>query len=141
MEDFIISTQFLTEFDFVKPEDYKVRAIIFLVNSKKINNLYEQKLLGKKMKDWVISSVNPIKTTLVELNVGEDCYEKAKQNIKDEDFTICLFSDTPLLKNSSILEILDYAQTKNLDFCALPRGFVVKSKNFVKSYSLTYLFW
>lgn len=132
MEEFIISTQFLTEFNFEKPKEYKVRAIIFLVNSKKIDNLFDQNLLGKKMKNWVLESLSPFETTFIELSVNEDCYKKAKDCIKDEDYTICLFSDTPLIKTSTILEVLDYAQTKNLDFCSLPRGFIVKSKNFIK---------
>ena len=131
MEDFILTTQFLTEFDFVTPKEYKVRAIIFLVESTKINGLFEQELLGKKMKNWVLDAVKPLETTFVNLNKNEDFYEKAKQNIKDEDFTICLFSDTPLLKNSTIMEVIDYAQTKDLDFCKLLRGFIVKSKSFI----------
>lgn len=130
MEDFILSTQILTEFDFVAPKNYKVRAIVFLLESKKVVNLFERELLGNKMKNWVIDALNPIETTCIPLFEKEDCFEKAKQNIKDEDFTICLFSDTPLIKNSTIMELLDYAQTKDLDFCKLPRGFIVKSQNF-----------
>ena len=129
MENFILTTEFLTEFDFEKPKEYKVRAIIFLVESK--NNFCNEYLLGKKMKDWVLNAVSPIETSFVKLDKKDNFLEKAKQNIKDEDFTICLFSDTPLLKNSTIMEALDYAETKDLDFCKLPRGFIVKSKNFV----------
>ena len=131
MEDFILSTQILTEFNFVEPKKYKVRAIVFLVDSKKSNKLYEQELLGTKMQDLVANAVNSVETTFVMLSEKEDCFEKARQNIKDEDYTICLFSDTPLIKENTILEILDYAQTKGLDFCKMPRGFIVKSKNFV----------
>ena len=131
MEDFILSTQILTEFSFVKPDDYKVRAIIFLLESKKVDKIYSRKILGKEMQNWVDDSVSPIKSTFVEITGTEDCYEKAKKYMKEEDFTICLFADTPLLKNSTIMEVLDYAETKGLDFCKLPRGFIVKTQNFL----------
>lgn len=132
MEDFVFSTQILTEFDFSSPKEYKVRAIIFLVENKIEKKLYEKNLLGKQMKDWVVSSVGNVESVCVNLEKEEDVFKKAKENIKDEDYTICLFSDTPLIKNNSIVEALDYAQTKELDFCRLPRGFIVKSKNFLK---------
>ena len=130
MNEFVLSSEILTEFEFESPKDYKVNAIVLLVENSRLNEGYSLNLLGKQMKDWVRDTVSHFDCKFVLLEEKDNPLEVVKPFIEDEDYTIVLFSDTPLLKSSTVLDVLDYATTKQLDFCKLPRGFIVNSQNF-----------
>lgn len=133
MENFVLSTDILTEFELENPQTYNVRAIILLVENKRFPEMYEFDLLGKPMKQWVRDTVKNFDSRFVLLSEGDNVSEVIKPFIRDEDYTIVLFSDTPILTENAILEVLDYATTKNLDYCKLPRGFIIKSQNFKRN--------
>jgi len=138
MNEFVLSTDILTEYELTDPKEYKVRAIVLLVESEKFNSGYNQNLLGKQMKNWVRGAVSHFDCEFVTLPEGENPLNIIKPYVKDEDYTIVLFSDTPLLKSSVVLDTLDYATTKKLDFCKMPRGFIVDSKSLINNnFSLT----
>lgn len=130
MNDFILSPEILTEFELETPKNYNVKAIVLLVENNRLKDGYSLNLLGKEMKDWVRDSVNHFDCSFVSLSEKDNPLELVKPFIGEEDYTIVLFSDTPLIKSSTILDVLDYATTKNLDFCKLPKGFIVASQNF-----------
>lgn len=130
MNDFVLSTEILTEFELETSKDYNVKAIVLLVENSRLKDGYSLNMFGKEMKDWVRDSVNHFDCTFVNLNEKENPLEVVKPYIGEEDYTIVLFSDTPLVKASTVLDVLDYATTKNLDFCKLPKGFIVSSQNF-----------
>ena len=130
MNDFILSTEILTEFEFENPKEYNVKAIVLLVENNRLKDGCSLPMFGKEMKDWVRDSVNHFDCTFVNINEKENPLEIVKPFIGEEDYTIVLFSDTPLIKASTILDVLDYATTKNLDFCKLPKGFIVSSQKF-----------
>lgn len=130
MNNFVLTPEILTEFELETPNTYNVRAIVLLVENKRFKEAYNLNLLGKKMKDWVRHSVQNFECRFVSLEDNDNPLEVIKPFIRDEDYTIVLFSDTPVLQENSVLEVLDYATTKNLDFCKLPRGYIVKSQNF-----------
>ena len=132
MNEFVLSSEILTEFEFETPQEYKVNAIVLLVENGRLkDNGYSLPLYGKQMKDWVKDCVSHFDCLFVNLGEKDNALEVIKPFIKDEDFTIVLFSDTPLLTSTTVLDSLDYATTKQLDFCKLPRGFIVKSQNFL----------
>lgn len=130
MNNFVLSTDILTEFELEKSTTYNVRAIVLLVENKRFKEAYNMLLLGKPMKEWVANAVKNFENRYVSLNECDNPLEIIKPFIRDEDYTIVLFSDTPTLTENALLEVLDYATTKNLDFCKLPRGFILKSQNF-----------
>ncbi len=133
MNNFVLSTEILTEFELENPTTYNVRAIVLLVENKRFKEAYDIKLLGKPMKEWVRNTVKNFENRFVSLGENDNPLEVIKPFIRDEDYTIVLFSDTPTLTENSVLEVLDYATTKNLDYCKLPRGFILKSQNFKKN--------
>ncbi len=131
MNEFVLSSEILTEFEFSSPKEYKVNAIVLLVeNSRLKDNGYNLSLYGKQMKEWVKDSLSHFDVRFVSLTEKDNAFEVIKPFIKDEDYTIVLYSDTPLLKSATVLDALDYATTKQLDFCKLPRGFIIASQNF-----------
>lgn len=134
MNEFVLSSEILTEFEFETPQEYKVNAIVLLVeNSRLKDNGYSLSLSGKQMKDWVKDCVSHFDCSFVNLEEKDNPLEIIKPYIKDEDYTIVLFSDTPLLTSTTVLDCLDYATTKQIDFCKFPRGFIVKSQNFLNN--------
>lgn len=134
MNEFVLSSEILTEFEFETPKEYKVNAIILLVeNSRLKDNGYSLPLFGKQMKNWVKDCVSHFDCSFVSLEEKDNPLEIIKPYIKDEDYTIVLFSDTPLLTSTTVLDCLDYATTKQIDFCKLPRGFIINSQNFLNN--------
>lgn len=130
MEDIVLQTELLTEFEFVAPQDYVVRAIVLLPENIRLNEGVNEVIFGRTMKNWVAKSLDNFETRFVSLGEKDNPLEVVKPFIKDEDFTIVLFADTPLIKNTTVYDVVEYAQTKKLDFCKLPRGFIVSSQNF-----------
>ncbi len=130
MENFVLSSQIFTQFELEDQKEFNVRAILLLSGNKRFENLPQTDLLGLQMQDWVLKSLKNFDVKKVKLGEGEIPTEAIVPHLKDEDFTIVLFSDTPLIKNTTIYDALEYAQTKNLDFCKFPRGFIVKTQNF-----------
>ena len=117
MEDFVLQTQILTQFELEDPKDFVVRAIILLPNSMRLNKGYDEMLMGRSMKNWVSKAVENFETKFVEISEKDNTLEIVKKHIEDEDFTIVLYADTPLIKNTTIYDVVEYAQTKMLDFC------------------------
>lgn len=130
MNNFVLTPEILTEFELETQNSYNVRAIVLLVENKRFKEAYNLNLLGKPMKDWVRNAVKNFENRFVTLEESDNPLEVIKPFIRDEDYTIVLFSDTPVLQENTVLEVLDYATTKNLDYCKLPRGFILKSQNF-----------
>lgn len=128
MNEFILSSEILTEFQLETQKEYKVNAIVLLVENNRLNNGCDLLLLNKKMKTWVREAVSHFDCKFVDFNDKDNALNVIKTFIEDEDYTIVLFSDTPLISSVTVLDVLDYATTKQLDFCKLPRGFIVKSK-------------
>ena len=130
MNDYVLCNQILTEFEIENPTAYNVRAIVLLVENARFHEAYELKLLGKPMKEWVKAAVKNFESRFVAINEKDNPFEAIKPFVRDEDYTIVLFSDTPCLTENAVLEVLDYTTTKNLDYCKLPRGFIINTQNF-----------
>ena len=130
MEDIVLDTEIFTEFEFVAPQDFIVRAIVLLPENNRLNEGVNEEIYGRPMKNWVAKSLDNFETRFVSCGEKDNPTEIVKPFIKDEDYTIVLFADTPLIKNTTVYDVIEYAQTKKLDFCKLPRGFIVASQNF-----------
>lgn len=120
-----METSILTEYEFEKIDDSKVRAIILLQD--KMKNFLSKDLLGRNVLGWVEDAVKDFESLRVNFLDKQSMEEAVKPFVKDEDFLLVLFGDTPLVSQQTITDALDYAITKNLDFCKLPRGAIFKS--------------
>ncbi len=131
MEKFILETDILTEFQFEKVDESKVRAIILMQD--KMQSFLSKDILGRSVVGWVEEAVRDFESVRVEISNKQNVAEVVTPFVKDEDFLIVLFGDTPLVLEQTIKDALDYAITKNLDFCKLPRGFIFKSSALKKN--------
>ena len=138
MEDILLSTQIMQEFQFEEVSDCSFRAIVLVVQNSRLKEGANEQIYGRTMKDWLAKSLVNFDTTFVDFNPKDDALDVVLPHLGNEDYTIVLYSDTPLLKNTTIYDIVEYVQTKGVDYCKLPRGFVVKTsvahtKNFALS--------
>ena len=113
----------------------KVRALILLTKNKFFEpNKYpwELELLGKSMRDWVAMACDGMPYDFVEYDGEQNVLDLVRDNLKDSEYTLVLFSDTPLIRKKTVEEILDYCYIKAMSVCKLTRGYVFKN-DFVKN--------
>ncbi len=126
MNNFILSTELLTEFELSSPQEHKIRAVVICQN--KLKSLYNEDLMGKGVKEWVIDSLKSFETQEIYIDDNKkSLIEIVTPIIKDEDYLIVLYADTPLITENVIFDAVEYATTKNLDFCKLYRGAIIKT--------------
>lgn len=111
------------------PNLNKVRVIILKVNSfMGVEKPYELSIMGRTMLDWVKRASSTFATKEIDYLDGGDLIKTIKPHLQNEDYTVVLYSDTPLLKKKTIDDIVDYAVTKGVSVCKLQRGFVFKTE-------------
>ena len=118
-----------------KQTDNKITALILLTENKffePVKKPWELEVLGKSMQDWVVMAVGDIQYKFVAYDGKQDVLDVVRDNLMDSQYTLVLYSDTPLIKKKTVEEILDYCFVKNMSVCKLTRGFVFKN-DFVKN--------
>ena len=112
----------------VKEETYQNIACFVLLEGDKRENkpwfLFD--LLGKPVFEWV-SCVCPSQPTTIECKQGANVLSVIKPFLKDREFTLVLYGDTPLLTKNNVINALNFMINENLNVCALPRGFIFKT--------------
>lgn len=116
-------------------------CIILLENSFQLSGkkAYDYPLCGQSMYSWV-SRACPSKPTLVNFHQDDDLLETIRPLLKDGEYTLVLYSDTPLITANGVKQILDFASQKSLSVCKLARGWVLKTeyaKNAPSLYALS----
>lgn len=109
---------------------YNIKYIVLAVNNSGFNMerpAYETKLFGKTMVEWVKSAcdVNPLVLTVEE---NHDPIKTIKPFLDSSEWTVVLYSDTPLITNATISKSFNYCVSKHLNVCKLPRGFIFKTE-------------
>jgi len=120
MEKFILETDILTEFQFEKVEESKIRAIILL--QEKQNDFFSKDILGRSVVGWVEDALIDYEKVKLNIKDNQNVVDAVKPYVKDEDFLIVLFGDTPLVSKETLKDAVDYAVTKSLDLCKLHRS-------------------
>ena len=85
-------------------------------------------ICGKKMIDWVALATSGCKQKIIE----EPDDDKFLQTIRDVaegySYVAVLYSDTPLLKKATFLEIMDYFSKRRMNVLKLVRGYVFRAE-------------
>lgn len=133
MQEVILDQQIVEEessiFDkaIVSPKNYdwienEVMAIVFRTKNFKFD------LCGKSMLDWVKLACVKMPTVVIDEPSDENLLETIKLNAQDKKIVLVLYSNTPLLQQATIVDILDYFSTKDMNALILPKGFVFKTE-------------
>ena len=106
-----------------------VSCFVLLENSEAFSideKSYNLDVLGQPMFTWVARACPSIPVT-IETEKNANPLEVIRPYLKDSEYTVVLYSDTPLLTRSCVEEILEYVKNKGLNVCKLTRGFVYKT--------------
>ncbi len=122
MNEFIISTDILSEFELIHTFDYKIRAIIL----KPENCFFDADIMGLESIKYVENALQKYEITQVECKRNSVITDVILPYIKDEDYVIVLYANTPLITENTVLDAIDYATTKQLDCCKLFYGVIFK---------------
>lgn len=134
--------------EYFEKNDTSVDVILLKINNPVFKLVgkksYDIELLGKSMINWVKLAVQEYNVTEIECGIDSTILDTVKPYLKDGKYTVILYSDTPLITQNTINDIITYVMAKGLKVCKLNRGFVFETeylKTCEKIYSLnTYSF-
>lgn len=110
--------------------DKDINYIVLAVDYDNVNmgkSTYDIKLLGKTMLDWVKSACAENPT--VKKVYGEfDVVHEVKDLLDDRQWTVVLFSDTPLLTNDTLEKSFNFAEINSLNVLKLKRGYIFRTE-------------
>ncbi len=111
-------------------QKYNIKYIVLAVNNAGFNMgrpSYETKLFGKTLVEWVKSAcdANPLVLTVED---DHDPIKTIKPFLDSSEWTVVLYSDTPLITNATISKSFNYCVSKHLNVCKLPRGYIFKTE-------------
>jgi bifunctional N-acetylglucosamine-1-phosphate-uridyltransferase/glucosamine-1-phosphate-acetyltransferase GlmU-like protein len=105
-------------------------AIIFLVDytaySNDINS-YNINIFGRSVLEYVSTALQDVKFSVVAYDDKTDILNTVKRLKSQNRFTLVLFSDTPLLRYSTIYLAAQIADRENISVLRLPRGYIIKN--------------
>lgn len=88
---------------------------------------YNFDICGKKMIDWVAMAASGCTQKVIEEPEEDDLLSIIKPLAEGYNFVAVLYSDTPLLKKSTFLEIMDYFAKRRMNVLKLLRGYVFRT--------------
>ena len=110
----------------IKIKQTSFQIIILKVKSTK--NSFDGKILGRSLFDWVAFACNGNKIKMYDFD-GDNVLQFVKEKVDISfDYSVVLFSNTPLLDCEDIKNIKEYATYKQVDLCKLPSGYIVNNK-------------
>lgn len=110
---------------------------VLICNTRCSKNSFDGKILGLTLTEWLIFSCEDIPYVIADYDKKTNLLEFAKNYITDnEDFTIILLSNTPLITHQTMTQIMEYASVKEINLCKLSVGYVVKNKYLMQASSL-----
>lgn len=141
METLTIDTpKVSTQMDEKSVKNNKVSALILLTENAFFapeREPWKLSVLGKSMQEWLALACEGLDYSFAVYDGKSDILEVVRNNMRDSEYTLVLFSDTPLLRKKTVEEILDYCFIKNVSVCKLTRGYVF-SNDFIKNATSLY---
>lgn len=131
MEEFVLESDVLTEFEFEAPKEHNIRVVI--LKTEKFLEIESQDLMGMCSEQWVrdvaCQDFEKSKIHVAKIAKNQNVLDVALPFVKDgDDYVVVLYADTPLLQSANVNDAVEYATAKSLDYCKLPRGAVFKVK-------------
>ena len=91
---------------------------------------YDFSICGKKLVDWVSLATSGCKQKYID--DCEDVLSAVRPFAENYSYVAVFYSDTPLLKKSTFIEVMNYFSRNRMNVLTLSRGYVFKSE-FLKS--------
>lgn len=117
--------------EFVQNSNEEVSANFFVLceqNDEGLDkNLYEYKLLGVPMVNWVQRACLARPMT-VKVQKNADIISLVRPYANSADYTVVLFANTPLVSSEHIKDLLAFVQRKNMNAMKLKKGYVFNNE-------------
>jgi len=127
----LIETEVLSKKLALTEDDSDVQAIILLYKNPNFTGIlkpYELQICGKKMWEWVELACSGYSIKTVACTPETDALSLIKPLLTNKKYTLVLYSDTPLLTNSTIEEIISYVRARDINVLNLPRGYIFNTE-------------
>ena len=85
-------------------------------------------LCGKKMVEWVSLATSGCTQKVIEEPSEENFLETIKSLAGEHEYVAVFYSDTPLLKKSTFLDIMDHFSKNRMNVLKLTRGYVFRGE-------------
>lgn len=120
--------------------DEQVQVLLLLIDNKAFHSSepsFDINLYGKSMRDWVKLALGDAQVKEVNATKTDDILGLIKPHLNNKKYTIVLYSDTPLLRRKTFLEMIEYISIKNLSAIRLTRGYAFETE-YLKSVEKIY---
>ncbi len=111
-------------------ENISVACFVLLVDSPEMqvkDGSFSLEVLGVPMFEYVARAC-PTPPACLRYNGTSNILSLIRPYLKDAEYSLVLFSDTPLMTRANVMNILDFAKTKGLNVLKLTRGYVFKNE-------------
>lgn len=123
--DFMVETKLKT----AENKDYDLACFVLLCDNKNFKTnkpSYKIDLLGRGIFEWVTRAC-PTRPTTIECNASDSPLDVIKPYLRQREWTLVLYGDTPLVTRANIDRILNFVEEQGLNVCKLARGFVFRT--------------
>ncbi len=124
-----IGTSALVQTKKLSLQNKNIKYIVLAVNNPqfKLNKQsFEIKVFGKTMVEWVQSACEVL-PVVIKVDYEHNPVQEIKPYLDESEWTVVLYSDTPLLTQDTVAKCFDFAESKQLNVCRLKRGFIFKT--------------
>lgn len=102
---------------------------VLILNNLKNKALNNTEILGMLPVSWVQFACEDIPNKIVNYEKIDNIIDTIKENVdKNYDYTIVLFSSTPLITHSTIVDIMEYSEIKKIKLCKLNVGYSINNE-------------
>ncbi len=108
----------------------KPKFEIIILRSGIDKNGTEFQVLGRTLSEWLACACRPHKTRLLPYDRSKNpsAVDYIRPLLDSQyEYTIVLFSSTPLIESDTISRIMEYVAIKHCNLCKLPVGFVINN--------------
>ncbi len=110
-----------------KKNDVKFQVVI--LNDLKNKALNNTEILGMLPASWLQFACEEVPNKIVNFEKLDNVFDTLRDNIDTKyDYTIALFSSTPLVTHDTIKDIMEYSAIKELKLCKLNVGYVANNE-------------
>lgn len=129
LENFGDAGEIRVETEFEKEIKDKLNILILDPQNENFDEMRvgEISLFGKNLVEYVINSC-PVVPSVLPCQYITDVLETVKPYLNNKEYTLVLYSDTPLITKHTLLEILDFVYYKGINVCKFNRGYCFKTE-------------
>lgn len=110
-------------------------GIVLRVENPNFNHAapYALPMYGKAMEEWVALAFGGAPVTFLTYDENKEIPEQISGYVENE-YTVVLFSDTPLIQRKTVEEAIAFAREKELNVCRMTRGYIFKT-DYIQTHS------